>query len=107
MSVQEQHVFDQIRAVGDITIAEQLDPIKQSAGGIILPDMSQQAPVYWKVISVGPAVTAVKVGERVIFTSGSRVEFEGRTIVALRPADILGTLPLPKEASRLHDPTRF
>ena len=87
-----------------------LDPQKTTAGGIVIPDTVQRAPIWWKVLSVGPKVdSGVKVGDRIVFSSGSRVEFEGRTIVALKPNDVLGLMPSPEEKTpyRTFDPTRY
>ena len=106
MSTGERHPFDEVRACGDTTIAEMLDP-EEKIGNILIPDMAQKAPVYWLVISVGPKVTEVQKGDRILFASGARVQHEGRTIVALKPHEILGTLPVPKEPSRVFDPTKY
>jgi co-chaperonin GroES (HSP10) len=106
--VSDRHVFDDIQALGNITIAERLDVIDKSPGGIIIPEISQKSAPWWRVLSVGPKQTEVKTGDRVIFTAGSRIEFEGRTIVALRPEELLGKLPAPvTETSRYRPTTSF
>jgi co-chaperonin GroES (HSP10) len=106
----ERHVFDDIQAISDVTIAEMLDPEKNTKGGLILPDTVAKSPIWWKVISVGPKVTDVKVGQRILFSANvPRIEHEGRTIISLKPDHIIGTLPPPKEAvvERVFDPTRY
>lgn len=103
----DRHVFDDIQAIGDVTIAERLDVIDKSPGGIIIPEISQKSAPWWKVLSVGPKQAEVKAGDRVIFTAGSRIEFEGRTIVALRPDELLGKLPAPVKLDPHYRPNDF
>jgi co-chaperonin GroES (HSP10) len=101
-----EHVFDSIRAFGDFTIAEMQKPPEASKGGILIPETAQRADPWWKVISVGPKQNDLKPGERVLFVSGAKVEHDGRVIVALKPSEVVGTLPAPVS----HDwryPTRY
>jgi co-chaperonin GroES (HSP10) len=101
-----EHVFDHIRAFGDYTIAEMQDPASETKGGLLIPEIARRADPWWKVISVGPKQNDLKPGERVLFVSGAKVEHDGRVIVALKPSEVVGTLPAPATNDR-RDPTRY
>lgn len=76
-----------------------------SKGGIILPDTAQEKPKEGEVIAVGPGLRdeegklhplAVKVGDRVLFSSYSGTEIKNRDsedeFLILAEEDILGVL---------------
>ena len=56
-----------LRATEDNIIIERTIPVKQSSGGIILPDQSQYRQGEAKVIDVGPRCYDVKVGDYIIY----------------------------------------
>lgn len=76
-----------------------------SKGGIILPDTAQEKPKEGEVIAVGPGLRdeegkihplAVKVGDRVLFSSYSGTEIKDKAsdeeFLILAEEDILGVL---------------
>jgi chaperonin GroES len=76
-----------------------------SKGGIILPDTAQEKPKEGQVIAVGPGIRdedgqlqpiAVKVGDRVLFSSYSGTEIKDKAsddeYLILGEDDILGVL---------------
>ena len=76
-----------------------------SKGGIILPDTAQEKPKEGEVIAVGPGIRddegkvhplAVKVGDRVLFSSYAGTEIKDKTsddeFLILAEEDILGVL---------------
>ena len=73
---------------------------KESKGGIIIPDSSQNKPSKGKVLSIGDgklldngerAEMSVKEGDIVIFSkySGTEVELDDSTVLVLTEDDIL------------------
>ena len=73
---------------------------KESKGGIVIPDSSQDKPSKGKVLSVGDGVMlengerakmSVAEGDMVIFSkySGTEVELDNSTVLILKEDDIL------------------
>src|ERR1700676_5140464 len=91
------HVFDKLQALGHYAFARQIESADTSPGGILLPATARKSPPYWILFSHGPDFNKAKVGDRILFKDGIRIEHEGRVICALRPEDVLATLPVPEE----------
>ncbi len=76
---------------------------EEMAGLIVVPEAAKEKPLEGEVVSVGPGrdmddgtirPVSVKVGDTVLFGkySGNELELDGRTLLILREADVLGTL---------------
>jgi co-chaperonin GroES (HSP10) len=98
----EQHIFDELDAYGDIVLAEKTASAAK-IGSILIPDMAQREAPAWRVLSVGPEQKFIKVGDQVMFSSGTKVEYQGRTIVALKPSEILARRKIKTQS----DHTRY
>ena len=65
---------------------------RRSQGGIVIPATAQvgRRLVWAEVVSVGPNVRTVEVGDRVLFEPEDRgeVELQGKTYVLLRERDV-------------------
>lgn len=92
-----------IRPLHDRVIVEPLGAENKTAGGIIIPETSQEKPSEGKVIAVGPGYRGsdgklhkldVKKGDRVLYAkwSGTEVSVEGKELMIMREGDIMGVL---------------
>lgn len=69
--------------------------VKQTAGGIIIPDTVDEKPMFAKVLSLSTIENAeIRVGDTVLFKkySGTEIEFEGRKYLLMPYADILARI---------------
>jgi len=69
--------------------------VKQTAGGIIIPDTVDEKPMFAKVLSLSNLENAeISVGDTVLFKkySGTEIEFEGRKYLLMPYADILAKI---------------
>lgn len=56
-----------MRLLGKRILIEADEPVKQSASGILIQEDWETRPPYGTVLAVGPDVTEVKKGDRVVF----------------------------------------
>lgn len=81
---------------------------KETAGGILLPDVAQDRPQKGEVLAVGPgrmlddgtrAAMSVRVGDVVLFAAwaGNEIKDLGDDVLIMREADCLGVM-VPEEA---------
>ncbi len=66
-----------------------------TTGGIIIPDNAKERPTFADVVSIGPDVTGVKVGERVVFAkySGNEIKVEDAgDHLLLHEEDLIGVV---------------
>lgn len=69
--------------------------VKQTAGGIIIPDTVEEKPMFAKVLSLSTIENSeINVGDTVLFKkySGTEIEFEGRKYLLMPYADILAKI---------------
>jgi chaperonin GroES len=69
--------------------------VRQTAGGIIIPDTVEEKPMFAKVLSISTVENAeISVGDTVLFKkySGTEIEFEGRKYLLMPYADILAKI---------------
>jgi len=70
-----------MQAINDWIIVEPIKEKLKTEGGIYLPHKSQREPTKGKVISIGEKITAVKVGQVVLFKRWEATELkEGKTL---------------------------
>jgi len=90
-----------IRPLHDRIIVRRDEEIKESAGGIIIPDAATDKPVQGEVLAVGNGKVTetgelkdltVAVGDKVLFvkTAGTEIKVDGETLLVLREDDIMG-----------------
>ncbi len=88
------------RPLQDRILVKPLAPETKTAGGIIIPDNSQEKPAEGRVVAIGNGKTTdsgkvvkpdVKEGDRVIYSkySGNEIKLGGDEHIILREADIL------------------
>ena len=89
-----------LQPLGDKLLIERLEAETKTKGGIVLPDTAKEKPKEGKVIAVGEGKLldngtrhkpAVKVGDRVIFTSyaGTEIKLEGKEYMVMSEDDVL------------------
>ena len=99
------------RPLHDRVVLERVEPDEKSSGGIIIPDTAQEKPSQGEVVAVGPGARDeagklipidIKVGDRVLFGkwSGTEVKIDGRDVLIMKEADIMGVLDAPAQAKK-------
>jgi chaperonin GroES len=89
-----------IRPLHDRVIVEPIEEVKQSKGGIIIPDTAKEKPMEGKIVAVGPGKPqdngsvrkpAVKEGDKVLFGkySGTEIKIDGKDLLVVREEDIM------------------
>jgi chaperonin GroES len=69
--------------------------VKQTAGGIIIPDTAQEKPMTAKVVALSTIENAeIVTGDIVLFKkySGTEIEFEGKNFLLIPFPDILAKI---------------
>jgi chaperonin GroES len=91
------------RPLHDRVVVQPLEADEKTSGGIIIPDSAKEKPMQGKVIAVGPGARGedgklnpldVKKGNTVLYGkwSGTEVSVEGKDLLIMREADIMGIL---------------
>jgi chaperonin GroES len=83
-----------IQPVADYVVAQTEEAATKTASGLYLPGGAQEKPKVAKVVAVGPAVKAVKVGDKIIYKSYSQTEVKVDTTeyLLVKEEDILATV---------------
>ena len=92
-----------VEPLGDKVVVKRLEPEEKTAGGIVLPEASQDQPQEGRVLSVGDGVQLpngdraphqVREGDRVVFSryAGTEVVVDKETVLIMSEADILAVL---------------
>ena len=78
-----------LRPLGDRLIVLP-DPPEDMVGLIHKPDIAQERPARGTVVAIGPAVSAVQVGDRVLYGhfTGAEMEHNGAEHLCLREDDV-------------------
>lgn len=83
-----------VKMLGSYVLIRKEKPVeKKSPGGIVIPQNAQaQSPAWGAVIGVGPEVSGVAVGDRVLMGkySGSDVVVDDEPCVVVRLEDVYG-----------------
>ncbi|MBI3347348.1 MAG: co-chaperone GroES [Burkholderiales bacterium] len=93
----------QIRPLYDRIIVKRIDPLRQTASGIVIPDTASEKPEQGEVLAVGTGrllddgsvrPLQLKPGERVLFGkyAGQTVKLEGQEMLVLREEEVLGVI---------------
>jgi chaperonin GroES len=92
-----------LQPLGDKILIERLEAETKTKGGIVLPDTAKEKPKEGKIIAVGTGrlldngtrlKPAVKVGDRVIFTSyaGTEIKLDAKEYMVMSEDDILAVV---------------
>ena len=90
------------RPLHDRILVERLEAETKTAGGIILPETSQEKPMQGKVLKVGNGYISesgavpydVKEGEIIMFAqwSGTEVKIDGNDYLIIKRSDVIGII---------------
>lgn len=92
-----------VKPLHDRVLIKRLEEENKTAGGIIIPDNSQEKPARGEVVEAGEGLRsangdlmpmAVKKGDKVLFEKygHSEVKIEGQEYLIMRESSILGIL---------------
>jgi len=83
-----------IQPLADYVVAQTIEAATKTASGLYLPGGAQEKPKVAKVVAVGAAVGAVKVGDKIIYKSYSQTEVKVDTTeyLLVKEEDILATV---------------
>lgn len=83
-----------IKPLADRVVAIREKAQTKTASGIYLPDGAKEKPVFATVEAVGPAVTSIKKGDRIVYKEYSTTELkiDGVEYLIVREEDVLATL---------------
>ncbi len=99
------------RPLHDRVLVRRIEQDEKTAGGIIIPDTTQEKPTEGEVLAVGSGVRDengqlqpldVKAGDRILFGkwSGTEVELDGEELLIMKESDIMGVLKGAKSSAK-------
>lgn len=85
---------DTIKPLKDRVVAVREEVQTKTASGLYIPEAAKEQPVVAKVIAVGPEVTAVAVGDAILYKeySTTEVKLGTTTHLILKEEDILAVV---------------
>ena len=100
-----------IRPLHDRIIVKRLDKARQTASGIVIPDIASEKPEQGEVLAVGPGrrlqdgtlvPPQLKVGDQVLFGKygGQTVRLDDQDYLVLREEDVFGVIENAQESPR-------
>lgn len=80
--------------LSDFVVVQQQEAQTKTASGLFLPDKSGEKPKIATVLAVGPTVTDVKIGDRVIFGgySNTEIKIDGAEYMLVKSENIYAKL---------------
>ena len=83
-----------ITPLADRVVAVREAAETKTASGLYLPENSKEKPAFAVVKAVGPEVTAIKVGDKIIFKEYATTELkvDGTEYLVVKQEDVLATL---------------
>ncbi len=102
----------QIRPLYDRIIVKRIDPLRQTASGIVIPDTAAEKPEQGEVVAVGNGrllqdgsvrPLQLQPGERILFGkhAGQTVKLDDQELLVLREEDVLGVIETSAAAPSL------
>lgn len=91
------------RPLHDRVLVRRIEEIKETAGGILIPDTATEKPQEGKVIAVGSGAIKedgsvrkldVKKGDKILFGKwgGTEVKVDGEDLLIMKESDIMGVI---------------
>lgn len=83
-----------IKPLADRVVATREEALTKTASGLYLPDNAKEKPVLAIVQAVGPTVTMLKVGDRIVYKDYSTTELkvDGKEYLIVKEEDVLATV---------------
>lgn len=83
-----------VKPLADRVVAVREEAQTKTASGIFLPDNAKEKPVLAQIVAVGPNVTDLKVGDKIVYKEYSTTELniDGVEYLIVKEEDVLATL---------------
>lgn len=83
-----------IKPLADRLVAVREQAQTKTASGIYLPDTSTEKPVIANVVAVGPDVTSLKIGDRIVYKeyATTLLKVDATEYLIVKEEDVLATL---------------
>lgn len=83
-----------IKPLADRVVATREEAATKTASGLYLPDNAKEKPVLAIVRAVGPKVTTLKVGDKIVYKEYSTTELkiDGTEYLIVKEEDVLATV---------------
>ncbi|MDB5165217.1 MAG: molecular chaperone GroES, chaperonin GroES [Candidatus Saccharibacteria bacterium] len=83
-----------IKPLADRVVAVREQAQTKTASGLYLPDNAKEKPVVATVEAIGPDVTGIKKGDRILYKeySTTEIKIDGTEYLIVKEEDILATL---------------
>lgn len=83
-----------IKPLGDRVVAVREVAASKTASGIYLPEAAKEKPVVAKVEAVGPGVSGIKKGDRIVYKeyAVTELKIEGSEYIIVKEEDVLATV---------------
>lgn len=98
-----ENLMSNVRPLGDRVLVKREEAVKQTAGGLVLPDTAKEERKECRVLAVGPGRKLsngtreemnVAVGDLVLVSqyAGTNVKLDGADVILVSESDILAVL---------------
>ena len=83
-----------IKPLAGRIVAVREKPATQTASGLYLPDSSKEKPVFASVQAIGPDVTTVQVGDKIVYKEYATTELVINNVeyLIVKEEDVLATI---------------
>lgn len=83
-----------IKPLADRVVAVREEAQTKTASGIFLPDNATEKPVVAQIIAVGPKVSSLKVGDKIVYKEYSTTELkiDDKQYLIVKEEDVLATV---------------
>ena len=90
-----------IKPLADRVVAVREEAQTKTASGIFLPDNSTEKPVVAQVVAVGPKVSGLKIGDKIVYKEYSTTELkiDDKQYLIVKEEDVLATIAVQRLGS--------
>ena len=83
-----------INPLADYIVAKQVEAETKTASGLYLPNQAQEKPKVAEVLAVGPKVSQLKVGDKILYKSYSTTDVKvgAEAYILVKEEDVLATV---------------
>jgi chaperonin GroES len=83
-----------IKPLADRVVAVREEVQAKTTSGLYLPDNAKEKSVIAKVVAVGPKVTSLKIGDRIVYKeySTTDLKIDNKDFLIVKEEDVLATV---------------
>ena len=83
-----------IAPLADRIVATRAKAENKTASGLFLPDNAKEKPVMAEVVAVGPEVSAVKIGDKILYKEYATTDVKINSVeyLIVKQEDVLGVI---------------